>query len=655
MSRAFLEAVHSDPWAEEFIDLPSLNAAASDAIEDCIQRVRETARREPLALRSTSLVVLGAPGAGKTHLFSRLRRRLGPRAVFVLVRPLVHAEMTPRYLLAELVNQLARATYGLPQVNALVGSLLAHLDGLGAEFPSAFLETHGQLPKPELEQRLDSALERALTLWPELDESYLVRLLHVPFAQGATQRALLAWLSGRDCEVGQLERIGATASLGEERVMLAIRTLSTVAAAGAPLVVVFDQLENLVEGVGPSSRLLAYAHLTSELVDTMRGMLLVHMALDTEWSRGIEPALNPSQRSRLVMKRQTLTLPSSKEREELLRLWSERIPEPEAPFPWPIGESRLTRLRSTTGLTPRMLLAECRRALDGEPEDEALNSEQRAEMSAELVASGLSDEWQGCLQRARKLLEECAQQRAPVDAARVADGLLAGARFLTGVAVSAEKTGPAKLSVTTAAGKSRLAILAEAHPKSLGSALSKLATLAKDHSIIALRERTRDLPPTWKETLQKRRALLACTRARWVDLDADDAAHLLALDELLQAARSGDVTDARGELVSEAKVVDWVQTNIAVASWKVLRELSAVPAPDLHSDPEPEEAPALASSEHALLTLRRLRVASLERLVREVTRIDPAATRASVLLELESAGRRVAWFGRAVLCVRDAS
>jgi len=92
MTRAFFEALHADPWARDVLDLATLNARASGAVEAALQQIRGTARSDPHALRSTSLVVLGPPGAGKTHLFSRLRRRVGPRAVFIHVRPLVHAE-----------------------------------------------------------------------------------------------------------------------------------------------------------------------------------------------------------------------------------------------------------------------------------------------------------------------------------------------------------------------------------------------------------------------------------------------------------------------------------------------------------------------------------------------------------------------------------
>jgi len=651
MSRAFLDAVHADPWSDDFVDLATLNEGASDAIEEAIAKLRATAREEPRALRSTSLVVLGSPGAGKTHLFARLRRRIGPRAVFVHIRPLVHAEMTPRFLLGEIVSQLAHTTQGLPQISALVGSLLAYLDGASTGFPTAFLEAYAEMPEKSREERLDADLERALEKWPELDESYLRRLLRAPFATGATRRALLAWLSGRDCDVAQLQRIGATASLSEDIAPIAIRTLAMVAAPGAPIVLVFDQLENLVEGGAVGSRLLAYAHLTSELVDTVRGLTLVHMALDSEWDRGIEPTLNPSQRSRLVMRRETLALPTGKEREELLRLWCQKLPDPAESFPWPLGESRLARLKTQPGLTPRMLLLECRRALDGEPDVETAATspaDQKADND-----EGLQGEWDSCLNRSRRVLNDAAEQRTGLDAARLADGLLCAGRFLADAEISPDKQGRARLTLRTGQQRAHLAILAEGHPKSLGSALNKLTVLAKDTSVIAIRERARELPPTWKDTLARRRALLASGRARWVDLDPDDCANLLALDELLQSARSGDVTNSQGEALTEDVVVGWVASELDVSAWPIMKDLVAAPA-EVES-PEVEPPLVLGPSEHSLLTLKRLRIASIDRLVREVIRLEPKATRASVQAELEAAGKRVGWFGRAIVCVKDAT
>ena len=352
MTATFLDSLHADPWAEQFVDLPSLNASVSDAIERSIAKIRTVARNEPQALRSSSIVVLGPPGAGKTHLFFAIASGVSDRRQCSCICDRWCIWRSPRASCSsEVVKQLGYVTHGVsgvPQAHTLVGSLLAHLRGKGVFFPNTFLAECEALSDSEREERLDAAVEQVLGVWQEADESYLRRLLQVPFAKTtAMQRALLAWLSGRDCDLTQLQRIGATASLGEEMALSALRTLSAVASLGAPIVLVFDQLENLVDAEGPGARLLAYANLTAELVDSMRGLVLVHMALDTEWSRGIEPALNLSQRSRLLMARETLSLPAPKEREELLRLWIERLPDPPLPYPWPFSRGSGHTLVST--------------------------------------------------------------------------------------------------------------------------------------------------------------------------------------------------------------------------------------------------------------------------------------------------------------------
>ncbi|HEX4339024.1 MAG TPA: hypothetical protein VH062_24120 [Polyangiaceae bacterium] len=565
--------------------------------------------------------------------------------------------MTPRFVLGELVKQLAYTTHGLAQLDALVGSLLAHLSGAATTFPSTFLAEYQQLTEVERASRLDEAVEKAVTIWQEVDDTYLRRLLQAPFVSGATQRALLAWLSGRDCDVTQLARIGANASLAEELIVPALRTLCSVAALGAPIVLVMDQLENLIEGAEPGARLLGYANLAAELVDVMRGLVLVHMALDTEWTRGIEPALNMSQRSRLLMRTETLSLPTSREREELLRLWIDRLPERTGPYPWPFTDKRLARVLGTPGMTPRMLLVECGQALDAGGADE--EPESGPEQAP--APLGLTGQWEGCLDAARQVQSEADEQRTAIDAVRLADGLLACGHFLTDSHISTSSVGePVQLVIDTGKAKRQAAVLQHSHYKSLGAALGKLTTLAARTEVVAIRERARDLPPTWKDTLAKRNALLETGRARWVWLEPDDVTRLLALDALLQGARSGDVTNERGEPLEVASVIGWVRETLAVPEWGVVRALlgqtAEEPAVEATPSAVPDQQAAAPTAEPpgtgvAVAILRQLRIASVERVVREAARIDPLATRAKVLSELE-AGPGIRFFGRSIVCVR---
>jgi hypothetical protein len=707
VSRAFFDSVHADPWAQDFLDLTSLNAHATAAIEEAIEHIRRTARDEARSLRSTSIVILGPPGAGKTHLFARLRRKLGPRGVFVLVRPLVHAEMTPRFVLGEIVRQLAFTTpRGLSQAHALVGSVLGRIDGVGPGFPSTVLAEYKDLPPVERAARLERAIERLLAIWPELDASYLARLLEVPFENPQTARSLLAWLSGVDCDHSQLQRIGASASLGDTRALPALRTLAAACSLGAPIVLVFDQLENLMDASGAGLRLRAYANLAAEYVDTLRGSVLVHLALDSEWSRGIEPTFNLAQQSRIVMRRELLALPKSNERQELLRLYHQQVRRPKAAFPWPLGAARVERLCNDPGYTPRMLLIEFRDALHAATHEDvaaAAAAQQQANEPAAAVEPAadappastpepesaqrttpdrrdVASEWLGRLRSARDAVRNASAERVPLHSARLADGVLALGRFVPGLVIKAKARPPAQLAIESGEEIERVAILQESNHRSLDAVLARLARLAEQSNVVVLRESARELPASWTETVRRKAQLLGSQRARWIDIDAEDCARILTLASFLQAARSGDVTDSRGQAVTEAEVIEWVEATLDVASWPLSLALTrtAPPPPaqkeaetqavaeeeDERSVPESfikELAPDIkrrrrglpADRFSALPTLQRLRVASFERLVREVLRVDPEATRASVLAELDAAGDHVRWIGRSIVFLRE--
>jgi hypothetical protein len=703
VSRAFFDSVHADPWAQDFLDLTTLNAHATAAIEEAIEHIRRTARDEARSLRSTSIVILGPPGAGKTHLFARLRRKLGPRGVFVLVRPLVHAEMTPRFVLGEIVRQLAFTTpRGLSQAHALVGSVLGRLDGVGPGFPTTVLAEYKALAPPERAARIERAIERLLAIWPELDASYLARLLGVPFEDPQTARALLAWLAGIDCDHSQLSRIGASASLGDTRALPALRTLAAACSLGSPIVLVFDQLENLMDASGAGLRLRAYANLAAEYVDTLRGSVLVHLALDSEWTRGIEPTFNLAQQSRIVMRRELLALPKSSERQALLRLYHQQVLKPKAAFPWPLGAARAERLCNDPGYTPRMLLIEFRDALHAAANEDLAAQQQDSESTAADAPAAdaapastpapessqrttpdrrdVASEWLGRLRSARDAVRNASADRVPLHSARLADGVLALGRFVPGLVIKAKARPPAQLAIESGEEIERVAILQESNHRSLAAVLARLTRLAEQSSVVVLRERARELPASWTEPLRRKALLLASRRARWIDIDAEDCARILSLASFLQAARSGDVSDSRGQAVTEAEVIEWVEATLDVASWPlslaltrtapVLRDERAAEPKVVAQEEEEREVPESFIKElapdikrrrrplpadrfSALPTLQRLRVASFERLVREVLRVDPEATRASVLAELDAAGDHVRWIGRSIVFLRE--
>lgn len=676
---------HADPWAKTFVDLPELNAGVTDAIATAIARIRSTARHHDGELRTTSLLVLGPAGAGKTHLFARLRRKLGPKAIFVHLRPLVGTEMTPRYVLGQIVQQLGYETEtsssdrSLKQLEALVGSALAHLAGESPDLPRAFLDEITGVDEAARGEKLDWAVEKLLEQHQEADETYLARLLSTPFMKPPQQRAALAWLAGRELEELQMHRLGVSGGLSEERTIQALQTLGLCAAPGSPIVLVFDQLENLMDAESTGARIRAYANLVAELFDATRGFVLVQMALDSEWEHAIAPQLSEAQKSRLGGSALKIALPTPSQARELVRRWVEELLDRPAPFPWPFGEPRIERWSRTVGMTPRMLMIECRRALALGPD--APDAEAPAVVAKMNGAAGSADTekddgpliaaWESHLAAARRALDEAAVDRRSADPARLVGGMACALRFLEDAQASRIDARQhvqlvARVGTTTCS----VAFLHQTHPRSALTALEKISEgLAKGRAF-AVREQALEFAPTWKK-VQASVSSLVEKGLHWIALGRDDAARLLALESLLASGRSKDLEDDAGHVFDDAEVHDWVHRTLDVANWPLVRAISGAPV-EREWDGERATAPGSPPSHKSAKTaakggeavgadtatsiracLAQLRIASLERLVREVCRVKPEASRAEIVSALEAMSESVRWFGRAIVGVRE--
>jgi hypothetical protein len=659
-ARYTLAPAQSNPWAGEVIDLESLHASATDAIIAAVHDLRELgARRDRESPRPVPFVVLGTAGVGKTHLFARLRRKLGPRAVFVLVRPLVGTAITPRFLLGQILEQLGFESYGLRQIDALAGAILAVARGDSPQYPRTCLDLLGSQPDPERARVLEAALEGLIEQGPDLDEAYVRRLLGVPFMPALGRAATLAWLGGREVDETQALRIGVREALSDEGVTRALRTLAVVAALAAPLVLVFDQLENLVEPEG--HRVRAYGNLIADLVDVVRDVVIVQMALDTEWAYGIEPALALSQRQRVSGRRLLLGMPTPGDCEQLLKLWISRMAEPEGPYPWPFAQAELDRILSAGGTTPRMLLLDLRHALDGElpgpeasratpagPVDAALGQQRDEE---EALRGKLASQWEEHLVSARGHVDHMAGLGQGPEPALLIDGLVALANVVDDFAISSK--GPGLLRLATQGREKHLGLVCETHHRSIAAACRRLASL--EGHVLGLRERWRDFKPTWTATRQQWLGLLSRPGAHWHWLEREDAVRLLALGALIKDARSGDISGPDARSVDPERVKQWIVLDLQPTDWPVTEALrSERPESEPEAEDEPARQAVPAPARGAVIeALRRLRVASLERLQREITRTDRTVTRAAVVGELRAAGHEVVWFGESLVSSND--
>lgn len=651
MMMSLSELEHARAFAPQIVDVPSLNAKVSDAILECIQHVRQSGARAG----ALSLLVLGPAGAGKTHLFERTRRRAGQGATLVHLRPEIGIEPSLRHVLLTVVDAMKQpvADQEFSQLDVVVGAALARVEGDHPKFPIAYLEKARAMSEIEREPLIERALDRFEREEPGIDGGWLELLLTTPFMSSSQRRAALTWLSGREPSEIELRRIGRTEGMTSAMLRPALRALSTVAAPKAPLVIVFDQLENLVDADGRAQRIHSHARVFSELHDDVRGLVLVQMALDGEWIERIRPELGASERSRLESRVLQVELPNAQQRDELLLAWLERLPpsSPRAPFPAPFTPEDWDDFRALPGTTPRMLFAAARKALAGEAPFPRTHADRDRR---EEIDDVLQRHWQEALKDAHKELERAAAEKRGVDPTRLLSAIRALLLLTPGTklaVVPSERPGCEVLRFERQDEETLVYVVQGTHARSVAASLLQAVTAAETTRTIVVREQALAPPPTWKVVSELLDRLRRVPRATVLEPGRSELARALALHDLFSDARSEDLAGPDGRPVDEEVVRAWARwvllpeafalalsdEALAQAKENAALEIAEPPRRSSRGNLEEPLDPAEfgpRATDTALRVLAELRFASVSRLLLEVQKLDPDATRAQVVKEL---------------------
>ncbi len=484
-------------------------------------------------------------------------------------------------------------------------------------------------------------------------------------------------LSGRDVEPEAARAAGLPGPLSDVDVLRALTALAALASAGAPLLIAFDQLENLADASG--QRVRAHGNLVAELVDQLPALTLVQLALTGEWLQHIQPALSLPQRTRVAERTVLLEEPSVDDRRELVRAWLEggrgdAGNAGDGAFPLPLAEADVERWCREPGMTPRMLLQACRRALeapaaldaetDGEESDApAPLADTLPPVAPPLVVSPLeppaSDAkpppgskrrvrekskgasldgvlaraWRASVRDARREIRQAHADGRLLDAERIAEILEVTLAIDAAAAIVWRRGAGASpyLVGSLAAGSARgnVVVVQGSHPRSVATALERARELTSE-PLLLVRQGSFEFPPTWRDVGARATELQGLTRTCWLGISDDVLAHGLAFASMLASARSGELTCASGEAVSPLALRAWSSAALAdsldtvsaelrrvLAEWEGAREVAA-PVPSIAPEPAPQNPSLLRSGIEVLFELAAARWPWSERPLRWV-------------------------------------
>ncbi len=343
----------TDPWSRPRVEVPSLHRAISDTLIDAIRsaRTRPGAQDRP----ARTVVLLGQPGAGKSHIFARVRATLGSQAAMALVRPPPDARMSAAFLLEQVIAGLWRPLDrgGAP----LLLTLAQRISGSTfVEFQESPLVTRLR-SFVGLHRDPTSSARRIHERVPEAPLPWLDLLTRLPALPTELQPWAIEYLRGAAVPVERLKALDVPMPLREHECLGALLGLATMLAPHAPLTIFLDQLENLVDDDG--ARLRSLALLAMELHDRAPGLVLVMSSLDGEWQARVRPRLNESQRDRLDVDPLLLSAPTPAEIEALA---SAAVAEIRASDPvyadLTVSTAQLDAWITEARLTPRRIIRE---------------------------------------------------------------------------------------------------------------------------------------------------------------------------------------------------------------------------------------------------------------------------------------------------------
>ena len=232
----FCHTVVDDPWQRPH-DVEEINRKAYEAVSGQLGNLENSKNRQSLGV-----LILGEAGSGKTHILSRVSRRLTPRHPLMYVRRIAHEDKVAQCIWKSMIESLLRPVpAGHSFASNGLEDLLVHVfaDAIDSDlaqgietgeprirekaqhFRSNPQDLLGVLKNPRKESVIWSILSNRLQRrYPELDMELIRALfLYACVAKGDDRRELTLWMKDQEVDENTLHRLELKPRLDDSLLM----------------------------------------------------------------------------------------------------------------------------------------------------------------------------------------------------------------------------------------------------------------------------------------------------------------------------------------------------------------------------------------------------------------------------------------------------
>jgi hypothetical protein len=295
-----------DIWGKGFPDIPTLNAHASDAIFQAVEKVQTSQSSQE---KVTSLVLTAAQGVGKSHILSRTRHRLesngGALFVYASVNNYTDLNLIKYQFQQTLANSLshtgsqsvmqwqeiaaAMANEGFKAINSASQNLspqelIDRFDRVCASWATKNKNFMNTLTKQVLKTKLKT-------------DPYIVRAVLWTLSETETPFAI-KWLSGEELDKSKAEELGLPANSGktnqdrEAEALNNVQQILNLVSYYSPVIICFDEIDvntNCRDDGFTTPQVIA--DLVKRLYDTLehsdlgQGLVIITVMMPDTWQQ----------------------------------------------------------------------------------------------------------------------------------------------------------------------------------------------------------------------------------------------------------------------------------------------------------------------------------------------------------------------------------
>ncbi len=267
-------------WGKNFPDVPSINAHASNAVFDAVNKIYQGERE------AVGITITAEKGLGKSHIISRIRHQLQKenKTLFIYMNRYDNLNQIKYQFLQSITSSL-RVT-GNQEVMQWqeIATALINESRQGSYTPQQYINEFPKWLEKHSNKVVDRLTEIILQAKPEITNPYIIKAIVWTLSSAHSNYANF-WLSGLELTQAQADAMGLPNHKGENRdadALSNVRQILNIISNYKIPVICFDELDNAEVADNGLTTSQVIASLTKDLYTTLKkGVLLLVMYPET--------------------------------------------------------------------------------------------------------------------------------------------------------------------------------------------------------------------------------------------------------------------------------------------------------------------------------------------------------------------------------------